>query len=559
MGVEVGLAGSYWAKDTSLEVLDCTLGDLLRKAAAEVPERIALVEGIDGYAARRRWSYRALLEAAEQVAHALLSRFAPGERIAVWAPNCPEWILLQHGAGLAGIVLVPVNPAFLADELTHVLKTSEVAGVFYASLYRNNDLSAVLTSVRARLPHLRETVCLSDWEDFVDSASARTPLPAIAPGDMVQIQYTSGTTGFPKGACLHQRGIVNASRFAALRAGFGDGGVWVNAMPLFHVGGCGVSAVGALAQRGTFVLMPGFDAAKMLEMIESERGTATLVVPTMLVAMLDHPDRPRRDLSSLKLILSGASAVPSALVRRTTTTFGCKFSILFGQTELNGVITQTGGDDSPEDQAETAGRPLPQMELKIADPISGEVLPLDTSGEICARGYQTMQGYFNAADATSATLREDGWLHTGDLGAMDERGYVRVTGRLKDMIIRGGENIYPREIEEVLFDHPDIAHVCVIGLPDERWGEVVAAVIRLSANDRAAPDTAPPCAAFVDGLHAWCRSRLAAYKTPAIWFFIDEWPLTASGKVRRHVLREQILGGGHRGLVVTKTPARPAG
>ena len=272
-----------------------------------------------------------------------------------------------------------------------------------------------------------------------------------------------------------------------------------------------------------------------------------------------QPDRPRRDLSSLKLILSGASAVPSALVRRTTTTFGCKFSILFGQTELNGVITQTSGDDSPEDQAETAGRPLPQMELKIADPISGEVLPLDTSGEICARGYQTMQGYFNAADATSATLREDGWLHTGDLGAMDERGYVRVTGRLKDMIIRGGENIYPREIEEVLFDHPDIAHVCVIGLPDERWGEVVAAVIRLSANDGAAPDTAPPCAAFVDGLHAWCRSHLAAYKTPAIWFFIDEWPLTASGKVRRHVLREQILGGGHRGLVATKTPARPAG
>lgn len=535
---------SYWAKDTSEDIVEWTLGDLLRRAASDVPDRLALVHGVDDVRARRRWTYRALLDAAEQVARALLTQFVPGERVAVWAPNSPEWILLQHGAGLAGLVLVPVNPAYLADELMHILKSSQVAGIFFAPIYRNNDMWAILASIRPHLPSLREAVSLQDWEAFMRQGNVDTPLPTVTPDDMVQIQYTSGTTGFPKGACLHQRGIVNASRFAALRAGFEDGGVWVNAMPLFHMGGCGVSGVGAMAQRGTFVLMPAFDAASMLEILESERGTATLVVPTMLVAMLEHPDLPRRNLSSLKTILSGASAVPAALVRRATRVFGCKFSILFGQTELNGVITQTSGNDTPEDQSETVGRPLPHMELKIADPVTGDIVPLDTPGEICVRGYQTMKGYFHDADATGSTLDDDGWLHMGDIGAMDCRGYVRITGRLKDMFIRGGENIYPREIEDVLFEHPDIAQACILGLPDERWGEVVAAVVRLSV---------PKTLTTVDRLHAYCRSRLAAYKTPAIWFFIDDWPMTATGKVRRHVLRELILGGEYEGVAAPKT------
>ncbi|VVE18291.1 AMP-binding protein [Pandoraea nosoerga] len=551
MAEAVALTNAYWGIDTSEAVLDCTVGDLLRRVASEVPDRLALVEGAGAFETRRRWTYRQLLNTALDVAQVLLTRFTSGERIAVWAPNCPEWILLQHGASFAGLVVVPVNPAFLADELTHVLGTSQVSGIFFPSQYRNSDMRAILASARTRLPHLRDEICLDDWEQFMATPYERVELPTISPCDMVQIQYTSGTTGFPKGACLHQRGIVNASRFSALRAGFPEGGVWVNAMPLFHVGGCAVSAIGAMSQRGTFVLMPGFDAAAMLEILESERGTATLVVPTMLVALLDHPDRAKRDVSSLKLILSGASAVPAALVRRTIAAFDCKFSILFGQTELNGVITQTGGDDSPEDQSETVGRPLPQMEVKIADPVTGEVLPLDVQGEICARGYQTMLGYFNAVDATGATLRDEGWLHTGDLGAMNDRGYVRVTGRLKDMIIRGGENIYPREIEEALFEHPAISNACIIGLPDDKWGEVVAAVVKLAGSVERQAD-----AETVDVLHAWCRERLAAYKTPAVWYFIDEWPLTASGKVRRHVLREQIVGGCYPAYVATKLPPR---
>ena len=540
MEAEMKLAESYWAADNSEKMLDLTLGDLLRQVASEVPDRTALVEGTPDPATRRRWTYREFLSAAEQVAQSLLGRFAPGEHVAVWAPNCAEWILLQHGASLAGLVLVTVNPAYLAEELEHVLKASKVRGIFFTDVYRSNNMKAILESVRPRLPELREAVSFSDWGRFIQEGKSDVELPLVSPSDMVQIQFTSGTTGLPKGACLHHRGIINASRFLALRAGFPDGGVWVNAMPLFHVGGCAVSEIGTLAQRGTFVLMTAFDAAAMLEIFESERGNITLVVPTMLIAMLDHPDRQRRDLSSLRAVMSGATAVPAALVRRATQTLGCKFTMLFGQTELNGVITQTHLDDTPEDQAETVGRPLPRMEVKIADPQTGDVLPLDTPGEICARGYQTMKGYFEMPAESSATLRDDGWLHTGDLGSMDQRGYVRITGRLKDMIIRGGENIYPREIEEILFEHPGVSMASVVGMPDQKWGEVVAAVIR------AASPQDPPT---VMELHAYCRSRLAAYKTPSVWFFINDFPMTASGKIRKHILRDDLLKSGIKGFV----------
>lgn len=543
------LERSYWTKDASEPVLELTLGDLLRRVAAEVPDRTALVEGSADAGGRRRWSYRSLLEVVEKVAHVLAARFQPGERIAIWAPNCPEWILLQHGAALAGLVLVPVNPAFLAEELRHVLQTSRAVAIFFVASWRNNDLASILESIRPDVPSLRDAVSLDDWDTFVGGPDIGISLPATTPDDMLQIQYTSGTTGFPKGACLHHRGIVNASRFVARRAGFADGGVWVNAMPLFHVGGCGVAAVGALALRGTLVLMPGFDAASMLEVLESEQGTATLLVPTMLVAMLDHPDRVRRNLSNLQTILSGAAPVPAALVRRATEAFGCRLSILFGQTELNGVITQTALGDPEDLLFTTVGRPLPQMELKIADPLTGEALPLDTPGEICARGYQTMKGYLQITDdASTKALRADGWLHTGDLGTMDRHGYVRITGRLKEMIIRGGENIYPGEIERLLLDHPDVAQACVLGLPDEKWGEVVVAVLRLAAQ---------ASAVTAQQMHAYCRANLAAYKTPTVWYFVDEWPLTASGKVVRHLLRSQLMEGRHQGVVVAHTSRSP--
>jgi fatty-acyl-CoA synthase len=529
----VQLTESYWPAETGEQLLDTTIGDLLRRVATEVPDRVALVDGSPNQTARRSWTYAELLESAEAVARALLARLRPGERLAVWAPNCPEWVLLQQGASLAGLILVPVNPAFRTRELEYVLRQSQASGLFFAPEYRGTDLAAIVDELRPGLPGLRETWSFSEWGRFVEPAGASVELPATHPGDTVQFQYTSGTTGFPKGARLHHRGVVNASRFVAQRAGVADRDVWINAMPMFHIAGV-LCQLGTIAQRGTFVLLPGFDPGLMLEAFETHRGTITLAVPTMLIAMLEHQDRVGRDLSSMRTVMSGAATVPAALVRRVRKEFGCRFTILFGQTELQGVVTQTALDDTPEDQSGTVGQPLPQVEVKVADPVTGDVLPPNVQGEICARGYQTMLGYFDMPEETAATLWSDGWLHTGDLGVMDARGYLRVTGRLKDMIIRGGMNIYPREIEEMLLEHPGVAEAVVLGLPDERWGERIAAVIRPTS-----PAEPPSTAA----LHDHCRAHLAAHKTPAMWFLVEAYPLTPSGKVRKFVIREWIETG----------------
>jgi fatty-acyl-CoA synthase len=538
------LASSYWPADRSQPLLDTTVGDLLRAAAAQVPGRLALVEGSADPAARRTWTYAELLAVAEQAAWALLTRFAPGERIAIWAPNCPEWMLLQHGVSLAGLVLVTVNPALRGRELRYVLAQSQAAGIFFADEYRGFDMADAVASLRDGLPGLREAVPLSDWDTFVASAGSTVhhssshhgagALPLVQPEDPAQIQYTSGTTGFPKGAILHHRGVVNASRFVALGSGVGDGGVWVNAMPMFHIGGGTLTELGTIAQHGTYVLLPGFDPGLVLDLVEAYRGTIMLAVPTMLLALLEQPGLAARDLTSLQTVMSGAAVVPAALVRRATETFGCQFTIVFGQTELHGVISQTQLDDSADDQSETIGRPLPQVEVKIADPVTGEVLPVGQVGEICARGYQTMLGYFGMPAETAAALDGDGWLRTGDLAAMDGRGYLTITGRLKDMIIRGGENIYPREVEDVLFAHPAVAQVAVVGLADGKWGERVAAVIK-----PADPANPPSPAALRD----YCREHLAGFKAPAEWFFVAEYPLTASGKIQKFRIQEDVAAG----------------
>jgi fatty-acyl-CoA synthase len=525
------LTESHWTPDRSQALLEITLGDLLRSLASEVPERVAFVEAAPDPGARRRWTYRQLLDEAQSIATALLRHHQPGDRVAVWAPNCAEWVLLQHGASLAGLVLVTVNPAYVADEVRHVLAASGASAIFHADRYRSTDMTAVIEELRHALPGLRQTLPFSQWNRFV--AESREPLssfPEVRPGDMVQIQFTSGTTGRPKGACLHHRGIVNAARFAARRAGFPDGGVWATAMPLFHVGGCAGSEIGAMSSRGTFVLQPAFDAGAMLEIIESERVHHLHAVPTMVLALLDHPQRPARRLDSLYTLMSGGSPVPTALVERARRELGCRFSITFGQTELNGVVSQTAPDDAPDRQTSSMGRPASQAELKIADPDTGAVRPLGQPGEVWVRGYQTMLGYFDSPEATTETLRPDGWLRTGDLASMDAAGYMRIEGRLKDCIIRGGENIYPREIEDVLLAHPRVRQVCVVGAPDARWGEIVAAVIECEAGE-------PP--STLD-LHHHCRRHLAPYKTPALWFFVDRYPTTTSGKIQKYLLREWI-------------------
>jgi fatty-acyl-CoA synthase len=521
-------------------VLETTVGGVLREAAERAAETVALVEGIADQASRRRWSYADLLADAEQVARALLGRFAPGERVAVWAPNSPEWLLMEFGAALAGLTLVTVNPALRAGEVAHVLGQSRARGVVLAPAYRGADLTQTLAEVRDGLPDLREVISLADWAAFTGSGSPTERLPEVGPDDSAQIQYTSGTTGFPKGAVLRHRGITNNGRFNAeiLQAGPGD--VWVNPMPLFHTAGCVCLTLAPVQGLFTQVIVPGFDPALVLRLQEYEGGTMFGGVPTMLLALLDHPDFAGTDLSRVRCSYGGGATFPPTLVRRVEAALGAPMSITFAQTEASPSITQSRLDDSPGDRAETLGQAHPAVEVAIADPVTGEPRPAGPGGsgfgevgEIVTRGYHVMKEYFDNPAATRAAIDADGWLHTGDLGSVDERGYFRIEGRLKEMIIRGGENIYPREIEQVLYAHPGVTDVAVVGVPDDHWGEQVAAFVR----------PVPGSSVTAAELTAYCRARLAAHKIPRHWVFTDAFPLTASGKVQKFVLREQFAGG----------------
>ena len=510
-----------------------SIGALFTRVVAEVPDRDALVAGVADPAQRRRWTYRELADEAGQAASALLTRFEPGEHVAVWSVNRPEWVVLQLGAALAGLVLVTVNPALRRGELAYVLRQSRAAGVFYSEEQLGQRSGDIIAGLRGDLPGLREAAGFGGWAEFLAAGRPAAALPEVRPGDTAQIQYTSGTTGDPKGCMLHHHGAIHSARGAAMHCGMPDGGVYVNPMPLFHVGSCVHGVLGALALRGTHVLMPGFSPALLLELIEAERASMTLVVPTMLSMLVEHPDAATRDLSSLSSFLIGGSACSAALSRRTTEVTGTPVVIGFGQTEAFGVVTQTLLTDSMADQTTTIGQPVADMEGRIADLATNETVPVDTQGEICVRGPQTMTGYYDMPEATAAAIDADGWLHTGDLGEMDARGYLKVTGRLKDMIIRGGENVYPREIEEVIADHPAVAAIQVVGIDDDTWGEQVGAVVVLRPGQQAGPAE----------IFGWARDRLAPYKRPRKWYVVDEFPMTASGKVQKFVLREDIHKG----------------
>jgi fatty-acyl-CoA synthase len=526
----VKVTESYWPADPSVVLRDLTVGDLLREAATDSPDVVGLVAGVPGV--DRRWTFGEMLVEAERVAYALLARFSPGERVAVWAPNLPEWVLLEFGAALAGMVLVTVNPAYQRHELAYVLGQSGASGVVLVREWRGNPMLASLEAVRADLDQLREVVLFEEWDEFVASGTP-VALPDVDPDDPAQIQYTSGTTGFPKGALLRHGGLTDNAAMYAAEAEIGPGDVYVNPMPMFHTAGCVMGALGTLHARAVHVPVIAFDPGFVLELIEREQGTLMLGVPTMQIAMLEHPDVATRDLSSLRSSVSGGSLVPAELVRRIESTFGVRFCIVYGTTECSPLITMTRFDDSPEDKAETIGRPLPQTDVKIVDPITGEIAPLGVVGELCARGYLVMLGYFENPAATADAIDADGWYHTGDLASMDERGFCRIEGRLKDMIIRGGENIYPREIEAVLFEHHCIADVAVIGIPDDKWGEQVAAFVRLVGDECPTPNE----------LSTHVRAQLAAFKVPRTWVFVETFPLTGSGKVQKFVLRDQYING----------------
>jgi fatty-acyl-CoA synthase len=522
------VAMSYWPADTSEPVRETTVGGVLRTAAKAGPDMLAMVAGVPDPGGRRRWTYAELLTEAEQAARALTARFAPGERVAVWAPNLPEWVILEYGAALAGLVLVTVNPALRPAELAYVLNQSGAAGIFLVPEFRS-PMAEFLAEVRPAVPALREVVLFTEWADFLATAPARAVLPEVSADDIAQIQYTSGTTGFPKGAELHHRGLTNNARFWAERIAVQPGEVYVNPMPLFHAAGCGMGVLGAAQRLAVHVPVLAFDPALVLELLESERAAFFGGVPTMMIAMLGHPDFDRRDLSCLRVAVSGGAPVPAELVRRVEERLGVRFSIVFGTTECSPLLTVVELDDSAQDRAGTLGRPLPQTEIKIADAATGDLVPVGQAGELCARGYLVMRGYHDAPEATAIAIDAEGWYHTGDVASLDDRGYLRIEGRIKDMIIRGGENIYPREIEDVLFDHPAVGEAAVVGVPDQQWGEVVAAFVR-PVPGRPAP--AP------EELRAYCRERVAPYKTPLYWVFVDAFPMTPSGKIQKFKLRE---------------------
>ena len=455
------LTHAYWpASDSATGIRETTIGSVLREAAGRAPDKTALIDGDSDRQGRRQWTYAELLAEAERAARALLTRFAPGERVAVWAPNSAEWVILEFGAALAGLTLVTVNPAYQGDELAHVLGHSAADGLFLADRLQQRDMHAVLAEVRGRLPRLRDVVSFGEWDAFIalgdtSEATAR-PLPDVAPSSTAMVLYTAGTTGTPKGAVLTHRGLTNNARLAFEAGGIGPDDVEINPMPMFHVGGSALFTLGPVQATATHVLMPRFSPALELELIETHRVTLLCGVPTMLLALLGHFDLAKRDVSSLRTIITGGAVSPPALARQAEAELGVTYMIGFAQTEAGCVISMATAADRADERAETLGRPLPHAEARIADLRTNETAGCGEVGEICTRGYLVMRGYLNAPEATAAAIDADGWLHTGDLGSMDERGYLRIAGRLKEMIIRGGENIYPREIEEVLIAHPAV-------------------------------------------------------------------------------------------------------
>ncbi|MEP6869857.1 MAG: long-chain fatty acid--CoA ligase, partial [Novosphingobium sp.] len=404
-----------------------TLGDLLREAARQSGEHIALVDGVAEVSLRRRWTYRQLLAEAEQVARGLLAQFKQGDRIAVSSPNCPEWVILEYATALAGMVLVPANPAYRQSELTAILQDAQASALFHANVWRDNNIAAVAAAVCASdLPDL-VLISFSRWDEFLATGTAALPLPQVDPRDPVILQFTSGTTGRPKGAILHH-GISNPPRSVARACEFKQHGVWLNSMPMYHIGGAAVSLLATLSRHGAFVQMREWNPALALELIEAERCNGMLLVPTMVMAMLDEYDTSPRDLSSIDFILTGASPVPPALLERVKRQIGCRLLISFGQTEAGGPVANTKIGDGAHELANTLGQALPGVQVEARDPATGANVPTGTVGEMWIKGPQIMLGYYGREEETRATITADGWLRSGDLITIDERGYISIVG-----------------------------------------------------------------------------------------------------------------------------------
>ena len=526
---KVLLSQSCFSAQQDSAIDDVTIGDMLRRQARSYRDQPALKELMYDGAIGREWTYLQLLEDAERLARALASRHPQGSPIAVYANNIPEWVLLEFAAALAGLTLVTVNPAYQKRELKYVLEQSRAEAVYYVEEFRGNPIKEIADEVCREIPTIQRRILMTDQQAFY-AGNETGVLPEVTSRDVTQIQYTSGTTGFPKGALLHHRGLVQNGLDTMTRAGLRAGDSFVHSMPLFHTAGCAMLVLGGIGVGSTMLLAPMFDPAMIARVIERERTRFFLGVPTMIVAMIEEVEKSGRDVSSIERMMSGGAMVAPELIRKAETIFGSIIQIVYGQTESSPVITQTWSDDSLEDLTQTIGQPLPHLDVAILDPVTNGILPLDEQGEICTRGYHVMTGYNQDPAATEQAIDKAGWLHTGDLGQMDARGYLKVTGRVKEMIIRGGENIFPAEIESAMLEHDQIAEVAVVGVPCPTYGEQIACFMRARGADQPLPAQ----------LRKFIRDRLSPQKTPAHWIWVDEWPLTGSGKIQKFRLAEQF-------------------
>ena len=533
-------APSYSRGQSDIPLLDETIGANFDRIVASHGAREALVE----YATGRRWTYRELKSDIDALAHGLLRLgIGKGDRVGIWSPNCAEWTHLQYATAKIGAILVCINPAYRTHELEYVLNQAGVRLLVAAQSFKTSDYAAMITAVRPNCPELRHVVLIGSpqWLELAGRQGDPAVLAAIeatlAPQDAINIQYTSGTTGNPKGATLSHHNIVNNAYLLGGLCNYTEQDRICVPVPLFHVFGMVIGNLGATTRGACLVYpAPSFDPQATLAAISDEHCTALLGVPTMFIAELAELDlvgSDRYDLSSLRTGMMAGSPCPVEVMKQVVGRMGMtEVTIGYGMTETSPISTQTRRDDSLARRVSTVGRVHPHVEIKIVDPETGDTVPRGTPGEFCTRGYSVMLGYWNQPDKTAEAIDAQGWMHTGDIATMDPSGYVNITGRIKDMLIRGGENIYPREIEEFLFTHPDVVDVQVIGVPDTRYGEEIMAWIKLRAG--AAELTAVDIRTFANG-------KLAHSKIPRYVRIVDSFPMTVSGKVRKVEMRQTAI------------------
>lgn len=547
---------SHWTAETDgLPLRDITLGALLREQAARYADRPAIVFDEVDSGIQVRWSYAELDSRVDQVAKALMAMgVAHGDRVAVMSPNRPEWVLLEYALARIGAVMVTVNPAFRRAELAYLLTQGRIGSLFVVGEYRGFGVSEMIGAMldgasrkgkvdAAAYPDLRRLVQLAGvpiagamgFDEFldggkaVDQAGLDARMSAVGARDIAQIQYTSGTTGKPKGVMLTHYGTVNNARLAGHRAGYRETDVMVSAMPFFHTAGCVCNVIGMAAVGGCLVAMESFDAARMLDLMEAHGATITNAVPTMYVRMMQDAAlaEGRRNLSGWRVAYTGGTAIPPSLMREMRERAGAEPVIIMGMTECSPIITQTVPDDPLDIKVTTAGVPLPHVEIRVADLSTGATVPTGVEGELLVRGFLVTAGYFDMPQRTTETIDKEGWLHSGDIATLDEGGYLRIVGRIKDMLIRGGENIYPVEIEDYLLGHQDLAEAQVVGVPDAELGEEIFAFV------------VPRDGRHVDGaaIRDWCRQTISRHKLPRYVAVLKRLPQTANGKVRKVELR----------------------